>query len=173
MRIVLTGGPCSGKSTILAEMGKIGYTVMEEAAREVIAESQKDGGPLPWTDRDAYQRIVLERQLVQFHAAGDADAVFDRGIPDGWGFYVCDGMEAPQELINASAQCRYDVVFLLELLPDYVNDDQRKEGREQSQRLEQAFFDIYTRLGYDVIRVPSVSVEERVEIIKKQLALLQ
>src|SRR6185312_6669514 len=43
---VLTGGPCAGKTTVILELQKRGYHVLEEAARSVIDEMLAQGKTL-------------------------------------------------------------------------------------------------------------------------------
>ena len=42
-KIVLIGGPGTGKSTIINEFVKRGYACMPEISREVIVKAQKEG----------------------------------------------------------------------------------------------------------------------------------
>ena len=42
-RIVITGGPGTGKSTIINELIKQDYTCMEEISRQVTLDAQKEG----------------------------------------------------------------------------------------------------------------------------------
>ena len=65
-KIVLTGGPCAGKSTAMSriqeEFGELGYTVLfvPETATELIT-----GGVAPWTCCTVaeYQICLLKLQL--------------------------------------------------------------------------------------------------------------
>ena len=42
-KIVITGGPGTGKSSIINELTKRGYTCYEEISRQVILNARKDG----------------------------------------------------------------------------------------------------------------------------------
>lgn len=67
-KIVITGGPCAGKSTAMnridAVFTKIGYTVLfvPETATELIT-----GGVAPWTcsTNDEYQKCQMELQIAK------------------------------------------------------------------------------------------------------------
>jgi len=48
--VMLSGGPASGKSSILREIMEIGILSIPEAARYVIADWQRQDIPLPWED---------------------------------------------------------------------------------------------------------------------------
>lgn len=51
---VITGGPGSGKSTLIDELAKHGIRGMPEAGRSIIQDQVAIGGEaLPWSDRRA------------------------------------------------------------------------------------------------------------------------
>ena len=48
---VITGGPGTGKTTVLRELERRGFAVEEEVARRIIREQMESGGnALPWGD---------------------------------------------------------------------------------------------------------------------------
>jgi CYTH domain-containing protein/predicted ATPase len=96
-RILVTGGPCSGKTTGLAQVAEwlveIGYTpiIVPESATTLILAGQKPGGTP--AERSAFQRQVLELQMQnesmyrdkarRLPASAKAVLLFDRGMLDG------------------------------------------------------------------------------------------
>ena len=42
-RIVITGGPGTGKTTIINSLIESGYSCMEEVSRQITLEAQKNG----------------------------------------------------------------------------------------------------------------------------------
>ena len=60
---VITGGPCTGKTTILNDLHEKGYRVLHEIARKVIEEKQKTNKDyLPTTDINEFQQLLLDAQ---------------------------------------------------------------------------------------------------------------
>jgi len=52
--IVVSGGPGSGKTTVLHELAARGFPFAPEVARQIIQEQMQSGGvALPWGDREA------------------------------------------------------------------------------------------------------------------------
>ena len=50
-KIVITGAPGTGKTSIIAQLKKLGHSCSEEISREIIAEQIASGGKmLPWLD---------------------------------------------------------------------------------------------------------------------------
>src|SRR5215510_7143164 len=86
---VITGGPGSGKTTVLLELEKYGFQSAPEIARQIIQEQVRVGGKaLPWEDRELYTRMMLERSIQSFqqHAEIKQPMFSDCGIPDALGY---------------------------------------------------------------------------------------
>ncbi len=82
---IVSGGPGSGKTTVLDELARLGYGHAPEVARQIIQEQVAAGGTaLPWADRAAYVRLMLERSVASYreYAATESPMFADRGIPD-------------------------------------------------------------------------------------------
>ena len=161
MMIVITGGPSVGKSTLLNELQKIGFTVVPEQATEVI----KEGKILPWENRDGFQREVLRRQLEAeepFHNSKEIVFV-DRGVFDGEAYYQCDGIEPPSVFKELSAM-QYSRVLLLEPLGVFVHDGIRFEDMNFTVRITQVLHDVYSKRGFEVIRIPAETVSRRMHL---------
>ncbi len=161
MMIVITGGPSVGKSTLLHELRKGGFTVVPEQATEVI----KEGKILPWKNRDLFQREVLRRQIEaesQFHNSKEIVFV-DRGVLDGEAYYQCDGIE-PQAVFKELSAMQYTHVLLLEPLGVFVHDGIRFEDMDYTVRITQVLHDVYRKKGFDVIRIPAEKVSRRMQL---------
>lgn len=62
---VITGGPSSGKTTVLRELEKLGYIIYSEAARVFIDKEMKGGKSLEEIRRNEaeFQRKVLKIKI--------------------------------------------------------------------------------------------------------------
>ena len=83
--VVISGCSSGGKSTLIAELGKRGYAVVDEPGRRIVKEELTRGGSaLPWVDRIAFARRAMAIALADRAAAGSLDGwvFFDRGLID-------------------------------------------------------------------------------------------
>src|SRR4051812_41214178 len=81
-RFILTGAPGAGKTAILRRLALDGFSVVEEAATDVIAAAQARGTPEPWTNPsflDAIAELQRDRQLRASHPADEVQ-FYDRSV---------------------------------------------------------------------------------------------
>jgi predicted ATPase len=163
---VITGGPGIGKSTVINLLTDLGYKTVPESARYVIEREQRLGTRmLPWLDLSSFQRLVMDKQLEMECVLPQKVAVFlDRGLADGLGYCAKAGIEPPPRLVELS-QRRYGKIFLLDPLPSYENDAVRLEDAEEAKVIHQSISEVYQSLGYELIKVPVLPPDERVEYI--------
>jgi predicted ATPase len=59
---------CIFKSTLLAELGRRGYAVVEEPGRRIVKnELEGEGSALPWVDETAFARRASQWLLPTEH----------------------------------------------------------------------------------------------------------
>ncbi|HID55623.1 TPA: hypothetical protein EYP37_03775 [Candidatus Poribacteria bacterium] len=165
MKVVITGGPSSGKSTLIKELSRRGFVTVPEAATIVI----KNGLHHPTADPVSFQREVLSLQIrLEREAEGKGAGIIfcDRGIYDGLAYLRFYGV--PESVIRLPPNWRYDAVFYLEQLP-YVKDEIRFETPEEARRISDLLWKVYRELGYDPINVPAMEVERRADFVLNRL----
>lgn len=164
---VITGGPCSGKTTLINELKERGYSVFPEPARIVIASELAQGKTIAevLADPRALQHKILPHYLeLNAEAPKDQVLFLDRGIPDVVAYYRKFGLSDDDVLESALASVQYRKVFLLDMI-EFVNDAERYETPEEAAILHGYLRDAYTEQGYDVVDVPVVPVPERADFI--------
>jgi predicted ATPase len=83
--VVISGCSGGGKSTLLAELGRRGYTVIEEPGRRVVIEEMNnEGSALPWVDMTAFAHRSIAMALADRSSipASGGWIFFDRGLID-------------------------------------------------------------------------------------------
>lgn len=171
-KYVLTGGPGTGKTTVLEILASRGYDVISESAREVIHEEQeKDSDILPWKNHAKFQNAVANRQYEkEMKLKNTGVFFFDRGLIDGYAYCKFNSIPAPR-IITDNGKNRYDKIFFLEQLPNYQKDNVRKEDRISASSIHKLIKEAYMKFGYEIIDVPILSPEERADFILGKLRL--
>jgi len=107
---VVTGGPGSGKTTLIDALAQAGCARSIEAGRGVIQDQMAVGGPaLAWRDPKAFAELMLCWEMRSYHLAQEqaGPIFFDRGVPDVIGYLRMLGLPVPQHMEEAAAIFRY------------------------------------------------------------------
>jgi len=155
---------------VVEALARRGLTTVAEASRTYIREELARGRTLTdiRADDAAYQRTMVARKVAT-EAALDPDStvVFDRGMPDSISYFRKAGLD-PEEARRACLRFRYATVFLFERLP-LLQDGARVEDDAMAARLEAWLAQDYAALGYEVVRIPVLPIEERVQRVLEHL----
>ena len=168
--IVITGGPGSGKTSLIEALAAEGHAVRPEAGRAVIRDQQATGGRgLPWVDPARFAELMLaaDRRGHAEALAGPGDVFFDRGIPDIAGYLTLCGLPIPEAVAQAARQLRYRrTVFIAPPWREiFAQDAERKQDFAEAERTHAVMAEIYPRYGYGLVELPRASVSERVAFI--------
>jgi predicted ATPase len=176
-RIVITGGPGTGKTSIINELINREFTCLEEISRQVTLEARKQGiDQLFLTQPLLFSELLLKGRKAQFEKANtlESPVVFlDRGIPDVLAYMDFIGDKYPESFENICKENRYDQVFILAPWQDiYVSDSERYESFDQAVEIHEHLIRTYTKFGYELIDVPFESVRKRTDFILNSLTSL-
>ncbi|MDA8138594.1 MAG: ATP-binding protein [Desulfobacteraceae bacterium] len=163
---VITGAPCSGKTAVIDTLGRQGFRVVPETARAYIEQQLAEERSLSEIKANplAFERHILMAKVRSELSLPKNERIFmDRAVPDSIAYYQIEGLD-PAEPIRFSREVRYQTIFLMERLC-FEKDDVRTEDEALAFRLETLLEESYASLGYAIIRVPVMSVRERVEFI--------
>lgn len=74
---VFTGGPGSGKTTVLNLLEDMGYFIVKESARDIIRNQVETGGDaVPWMNIPRYADLMLLHTIVDFEEYIHVDKLF-------------------------------------------------------------------------------------------------
>jgi predicted ATPase len=124
--------------------------------------AQIKGDILAFERHILYQKIEIEQSLSK-----DATIFLDRAIPDSIGYYLLEGLN-PDDPIQKSRRWRYKNIFFFERITFEI-DTVRSEDDEIAAALDGLLKKSYQMLGYEIISVPLMAVEDRVDFILKHL----
>ena len=175
-KIVLIGGPGTGKSTVLQELEKRNFHCMPEVSREVTLEAQKKGiQQLFLSDPLLFSKMLFEGRKKQYVEAENSTSdwvFFDRGLPDVYAYMDYSNDPYPGYFKEKSELFLYDHVFLFKPWEEiYISDNERYESFEESLAIDQFLQKAYRELGYPIVEVPFGSITERVEYMINWLKL--
>jgi len=165
-RVVLTGGPGAGKSTVLDQLRAEGLATAEDAARAII-QARKAMGLSPRPEAGAFAREILDRDIAAYDSATSSPTFFERGVPDAVGMLLASGgldEQGGREFVKRYPY--HQQVFLFPPWQEiYRTDAERDHTFEHAVTVYEATRDWYIRLDYEVVEVPQASVEARAEFI--------
>ena len=172
-RILIVGGPSSGKTTIIDQLAAKGYHVFREYSRELIQKSLEEGSDvLPWKDVEAFNREIYSGRKQQWFDAQEGINFYDRDLHDGKAYLLVNNIPIPRKLDKKHKQFTYsNPVFFLPFWEEiYETDDQRKETPEQAEKLGSCIRQVYADLGYEIIDIKKMAISERLTFILKHLS---
>lgn len=168
--VVVTGAPCSGKTSVIDELARRGYRVVPEAARAYIEAELKKGRRLDAVKSDPRRfegHIFRAKRRIEARLPAGERLFLDRALPDSIAYYVLEGLD-PAEPRRQSRRVRYQRIFLFERL-DFAPDPVRSENALAADRIERLIDAAYRDLDYVVTRVPVLPIPERAEFVLNRL----
>lgn len=171
VRAVITGGPGTGKSTLLKELERVGFSVVEEAARTIL--QMPHGMALREKQPSQFAEAMFAQELAAYARAetGIKGTVFDRGFADTVGFLRIEGLEVPAAIDRACRDLRYSgPIFRAPPWREiYHSDTERIQDWNEALASDQAVCAAWREYGYELVDLPLASVAERAEWLASRL----
>jgi predicted ATPase len=173
-RFILTGTPGSGKTAILRQLEIDGFSVVEEAATDVIALWHARGIAAPWTDPSFIDAIVDLQTLRETRAAKQSDALqfHDRSVvctaalATYLGYPFCPALDRELKRVTAHAVFQKQVFFIRNL--GFTSPTEaRRISLEEALRFERVHEDVYRQFGFELVSIDRASLSDRIAAIKK------
>jgi predicted ATPase len=164
--IIVTGGPGTGKTTLIDHLRHAGFGASEEAGRAIVKDQTPIGGlALPWANPDLFDELVLAWGMRSYAAARDQGGTvfFDHGIPCIAGYIRARGGMVPAHLDAAAARFRYDpLVFVAPPWREiYRRDNERWETFTQAEQIHDAMVEVHKGYGYELVELPRTNIRSR------------
>ncbi|MCO4821253.1 MAG: ATP-binding protein [Flavobacteriaceae bacterium] len=176
-RIVITGGPATGKTAIIEYLKSNGFICFEEVIRKLTAAAKASGdikevhsNPIALvSDADQFNQTLINLRIADFlssEVSGSNPYFYDRGMPDVLAYMSFFDQPIKKDFFDICETYKYDYMFLLppwEAI--FTDDEERFENFEQATAIYHHLKDTYTRFGYKVIEVPFGSINNRAQFI--------
>ena len=168
---VITGGPSSGKSTVIRALKDMGYKTTIELARHYIDLQRMNGRSTEEirANQRQFQHKVLNLQIDLERRLDPKEQIFfDRALPDEVAYYEYFKLEPDEKLVEYLKTASYKKIFVMDLLP-LDSDYARTEDREAQIDLHNRIIDVYKKRGEPIVFVPVLPVKERVQFVLEHL----
>jgi predicted ATPase len=172
-RFIITGAPGSGKTVIIRQLELDGFSVVEEAATDVIAAAHSQGISEPWRDPsfiDATADLQRKRQVRASHQPGDVQ-FHDRSVVCTAALAIYLGHSFSASLISELDRIKRDAifenrVFFIRNLGFIMPTEARRISLEETLHFESIHEETYRRFGFELVYIRPGILSERVNVIK-------
>lgn len=171
---IITGGPGSGKTTLINALRDRGFLGVSEVGRQIIREQLAIGGDaLHGQNQRKFCDLMLSRSMYTFEQVTETEkpVFFDRGIPELIGYCRLVNLPIPKYLENATHLFRYNrYVFIAppwEAI--YQHDTERQQSWQEAVDTYHCVANAYLESGYTLIELPKASVLDRVNFVLKNV----
>jgi len=167
-RFVITGAPGSGKTSILHALRDRGYSVVGEAATEVISVEQSQGNEQPWSEPLFIEKIIELQRSLQLQPVApviqvqiyDRSPVCTLALAKYLGHPLRESLaEEIDRIIRGRVYERQ--VFFVRPIGFSEPTAARRISYQQSLEFERYHEDEYARLGFELVEIPAGEIEER------------
>lgn len=173
-RVIVTGGPGAGKTTLVSHLAAAGYETVHDSARAIIAERLVLGlsrRPEP----QEFAREILRRDIDSYHRCAETGdwVFFDRGVIEGIAMVHETAPLPPTDLQNLlSAYTFHRTVFILPPWEEiFATDAERDQSFTDSVHVYDRLVRWYGACGYVLHEVSRLPAAQRAKHVVQALAV--
>ena len=172
-RIVLAGGPSTGKTSVINALSKGKFLCFQEAAREILTDYKLHGSEFK-TNPIGISNEIFKRRHEDYEKGKDISCkenliFYDRGIHEITA-YLKSINKSSNYWDNLPNNYKYDLIFIFKPWEEiYRKDEARIEEFSEAKKISPFIYKVYNNAGIQIIEVPNLSIEERVKFILNSL----
>ena len=176
-KIVISGGPGSGKTTLVNLLRIKGYECIDEFSRTLIKRAQKKGDNNFFKSQPLdFSKEVWNGRKEQYKNSKSSSnktqkpyVFFDRGLHDVLAYMDYLGVSYDSCKFDPSG-FTYDFAMLLPPRKSiYIRDNERKEGFQEAQKIYVYIKKTYQKYNIPIVEVPFQSPEVRISTLLEYL----
>jgi len=170
--VVITGGPGSGKTTILDSLTKLGYLSVGETARTIIKE-RVSRGLTPRPDPYEFARQIFDIDFTNFinNMATGQPVFFDRSFLDSAAMIFETNSSDTARVTEILKNYRFSKnIFIAPPWKEiYRNDSERDQSFGDSVKIYERLYQWYEINDYTLIRIPKSDIDTRISFILEHI----
>ena len=169
-KVVITGGPGSGKSTLIELLEIYGYFCFKEFSRSLIQNSKNEGEENYFKSHPIeFSRLIWKKRKEQLIEASEIEfkkdkpfIFFDRGIHDVIAYLDFIGRPYIQNQFKPENNT-YEMAILLPPWKEiYINDLHRSESFGEANGLYHQIKKTYEAFNIPIVEIPIGTVKDRI-----------
>ncbi|WP_249356315.1 AAA family ATPase [Maribacter sp. ACAM166] len=176
-RIVITGGPGTGKTVLISSLEENGFHCFHEVIRTMTLDALNGikfddtlVNPIAFVDdAKSFNDQLISARLTHFTEGkiiNKKHLFYDRGLPDVLAYMNYFEQAIEKRYVDICSENRYDEILILPPWEEiYVQDTERMENFEQACGIHDYLEKIYIELGYKPIQVPFGTIGERLQFV--------
>ena len=176
-KIVITGAPGTGKTSIINKLEEDHFFCYHEIIRDFTLEAKENSdatifnsNPLAFVkDPFEFNNKILNGRIHQYLDSIENKnelIFFDRAIPDVLAYMDFFNQEYGTKFTEACKKHTYTKIFLLPPWQEiYISDNERLESFEEAKQLHYHLENTYRKFDYAIELVPFGAVKDRVDFI--------
>jgi predicted ATPase len=180
-KIPISGGPHAGKTTLMGDLRERfpdAHFVPEPAELVIASELlqfEADSGyamRVPWLDYINFASLAIAKseRLERDIPAYKKLAFQDRSLIDNIAYArINDGEQIIPGVREKIALAKYSFAMICEPVGEHTLTDIRRESADEAIAIHQALVTAYEESGLDVISIPAISREARVDLVARIL----
>lgn len=162
---VITGGPKSGKTTVIEGLRQRGFSVLSDTEEELRLQSAIDDVVKPeMVNDELFYSKAAQSQFKREQSVDSKSFFVDKSLADFAVYSRLNNVREPL-MVSKHAKNRYKKVFFLEPAPDDVYTNPDKEQRLKDAQWTRMLRKEYQKKGYYIIDVPYMAPKQRVNFI--------
>lgn len=170
---ILTGAPGAGKTVLIRELERRGFSIVEEAATDVIAGEQANGIPAPWEQSrfvDTITDLQLKRMAapapgpIRFH---DRSLICTFALAQYLSYPIPDRLHAAIERMLAENYFERRV-FFVRLLGFIEPTAARRIGYDEAQEFERVHEEAYRQFGFKLVDIGPAVIADRADTLLEE-----
>ena len=171
-KYVITGGPGTGKTSIIRELSRRNFFCVKENARDIVFSRDSKVDKL--SSFIYYENKISDLRTKSYAIAPNNQiCFFDRSVFDCLAYLKIKKIEASSQIKKNINTCIFNkkLFFTPFWTEIFKNDKVRTESIREAKKIEKTLLEIYKSFGFKPIIIPKDKVSKRVDFIISYLNL--